>query len=130
MKGPEKRWGDSVAQSALYGFVEPCGGFAEGELYPLSLAVVLRERRDYFPVRVVEGGPEIVYDISTDKRGLFYDGFVLLGKRGALTGFQICFEDIRERSLFAEQVIQFSNMFRGPINFEIGRISHSKRASK
>ena len=109
-------WGDPIGESILYGFIKPCGGFAKGELNFSSFSVRVGERRDNSPVGVVKGGSEVMDGISTNECCPFYNGFVLFGINGALTGICICFDDIGKRALFAEKFVQLDDAFRGPIN--------------
>ena len=77
-----------------------------------------------FPISVVEGGTEIVNDISADQSRRIYDGLVLFGEKGALSGFCIGFENESERSLYAEKFVKLSDVFRGPINLEKCAVCH------
>ena len=77
-----------------------------------------------FPKGVVESGAKIVNDVPDDQRHSVYEGFVLFGKSGTVAGFCICFNDVTERSRFAEQFIKLLDMFRGPINLKKCAVCH------
>jgi hypothetical protein len=81
--------------------------------------------RDYFPIGVIQGGPEIVYDIAADECSRIYDRFVLFGSKGTLAGCCVCFDDPSERSRFAEKFVKFTDVFGGPINLEQCAVSQS-----
>jgi hypothetical protein len=114
----------STCQSVRYGFVKPLCRSTEWKLNSVALPVILDELRNNIPIGVIQRGPEIMDSVPTDKRRKFNNGFVLFGIGGAVAGVCISFEDIRERSLFTEQCVQFVDVFRGPLDFKGWSVSH------
>lgn len=114
----EESGGHPIGESVLYGFVKPCLGFAEGELHSSFLLRGLGKRRNDLPVRMIERGLKVVDGISGNQSRLVYDGFVLFGVGGALTGLVICCDDVDEGSFIAEEFVQLKDVFRGPIDLE------------
>ena len=55
-------------------------------------------------------------DFAAQESRLGYDGFVLFGERGALSGLCVCFDDVGEGRAFAEEFVKLDDAFRGPIN--------------
>lgn len=117
-EGIEESLVHPVGQSVLYGFVKPVGVFAERELDIPLFPGRGSEGANNFPIGVVERGSELMDCVGTAHRGFSYDGFVLFGSRGALAGLCVCFEDIGEGSMFAEQIVKIGDVFRGPFNLE------------
>lgn len=108
--------GDPIGQSILYGFLKPCPCFAEGKLDISLLPAGGSKGGNDVPVSVIQGGPEVMRDIRRDVYSLTYDGLVFFGPRGAVTGLCVCFDNIRERSLFLEKFIKLVDVFRGPVD--------------
>jgi hypothetical protein len=57
--------------------------------------------------------------LAANQGSFVYDGSVLFGERGALSGLCIGFKDIREGTLLCEKLDKLSDVFRGPLDFEI-----------
>jgi len=129
-KGLIEGWRDPIGESLLYGFIKPCLGFAVGELDILPFPVSGGDRRDNYPVGVIESGTEIVNNVAANKRCPVNDGFVSFSEGGALSSICICFENVGERALFLEQCIQLVDVFRGPMNLEHRAISHETPNNK
>lgn len=114
----EELWRHPVGKSVLHGFLKPCRRLGKRELN-ISLAAGFGYRRRHdLPIGMIERGAKPVKGVAAYKRDFIYDGFVLFGERGALAGVGICFDDIREGALFAEQLVKLSDVFSGPINLE------------
>lgn len=122
----EEACGNPLGQSILYGFLKPCSGFTKRELNVPLFPGTIGKWRDYLPISVVERGSEIVHDIGSDVGCFCYDGFVLFGSRGAVAGLCICFNNIREGSFFTEEFIKLVDVFRGPLDFREGAITHAQ----
>jgi len=108
-----------IGESLLYGGIEPCGGFAKGELDGPFLVLGASERGDNIPKRVIQGRAKIVDDIAANQGHSVYDGFVLFGERGALAGLCIRLKNVGEGALLCEKLDKLSDVFRGPLDFEI-----------
>jgi hypothetical protein len=104
--------------------VKPICFFGEGELNSPELGVAGAVRRDNFPIGVVNGRTETVDGIPTDQTRLIYDGFVLFGKDGALSGFCIRLEDEDERSRFTKKFVKLLDVLVGPVNLEKCAVCH------
>ena len=105
-----------VGQSILHGFTKPVRAFAERELDGAVFPWAGGEGGHDFPVGMVESHSEAMDSFSADEGSTVYDGFVLFGERGALSGLCVCFEDVGEGGLFAEQFVKLRDVFRSPIN--------------
>lgn len=112
----EELWGNPVGQSVLYGFIKPCRCFGEGELNLPEFSGAGGKWSDDLRVGVVQSAAQVVQGVTADQLRVVYDGFVLFGERGSLAGLCVCFEDVREGALFAQQFAKFSDVFRGPMN--------------
>ena len=127
-----------LGHSLLNFIVKPCCFFAERELdfpsFPIkglnssrplpnasgnSLFVV-----DNLPKGMIEGASEIVNDVSNDQGHCVRDGFILFGVSGSFAGIYIRFNDVAERSRFAEEFVKLIDVFRGPINLERCAVCH------
>ncbi|RYG95760.1 MAG: hypothetical protein EON58_13510 [Alphaproteobacteria bacterium] len=110
-------WGNPVGQSVLYGFLKPCSRLAKRELDVVSPSTVRSERRDDFPISVIESRPQSVQCVRRDEGCLFHDGFVLFSSRGAIAGLYVRFDHVEEGALFAQKFVKLIDVFSGPINF-------------
>lgn len=73
---------------------------------------------------MIKRASEIMDDLAAQDGGLVYDRSVLLGERGSLAGARICFDDVGERSPFADKPTKLANAFQGTIDLEHGAINH------
>ena len=113
-------WGNPVGQSVFHSFLKPCRSLGKGKLDRLSAPVIRDQGGDDLPIGVVKGRSEGLQRVAADQGSLIYDGFVLFSVGGTLVGFCVCFEDVSEGLLFAQQFVELSDVFRGPVNLEMG----------
>ena len=116
----------SLGQSARYGCVKPCRSFGEGELDFFALPVRGGEGRDAVPVGVVESRSETVECVTGNDGRFIRDGFVLFGVSGALPSVGVCFNDVTERPFIVKKLVKLVDVFRGPIDFQVGVLGHGK----
>ncbi len=119
-----------MGESVLHGFVKPIRSFMKGELDLPFLPLFVGEGRDNLPVGMVKRRMEAVDSFARNHSDSIYNGFVFFSERGALAGLCICFEDVGEGAIFAEQFVKLHDVFRSPINLESGVVHHERQASK
>lgn len=113
-------WGNPVCESIFYGFLKPFRSFGKRELDVLAAPLIGSHGGNDFPVGIIQSGPESLKRVSSNDRGFIHHGFVLFGVGGSLTGFCVGFEDVLEGAAFAEQFVELTDVFRGPVNLEVG----------
>ena len=106
----------TMGESLSRGFIKPICFLPKGKLGVFSFLVARAIGGDDLPVGMIDGGAQIVNDIAANQSGFIYDGFIEFGKEGALSCLCIGFDNVEERSLFAEKFVKFSDVFRCPIN--------------
>lgn len=123
-KNRDEIWSNPIGESLLYGFVEVCPPLAERELQHSTLRFGGSERGEFFPIDVIKGSSKVVGGVTTDTCRFVQNRLVFFRPRDTLSGFGVCFNDVREGTLFAEQFVQFSDVLRGPVNFDESTVGH------
>lgn len=113
-------WGNLVGESVFYGFLKPSSRFRKGKLNRAFPPNARSNGRDDLPVSVVERRSKVIEDIAGDNGRFFYSGYVLLGVGGSPVGLGVCFQDISEGLFLAETLTKLVDVFRGPLNLEVG----------
>jgi len=117
-KGLDKRLRDPAWESRYDGFLKSFFSFNNGELDISFLPFGFCKSISRIPISMIKRCPEIVNNVTNDDGGFIRYGFISFSKSGSFSSFCICFENVRERAIFAEHVIKLNDMFRGPINFQ------------
>jgi hypothetical protein len=115
----------TVGISIVKGFQKFICFAGKGELGIPPLLIARAMRRNDFPVSVIERGAEIVNNIPANNRSFIHYGFVMFSDCGTFSGVCICFDNKRCRSLFLEKFVKFTDVLRGPTNFEQCAICHA-----
>ena len=114
--------GNPTGYSLRHSITQACPVFGKGELDTSPFSIGGSKLPDAIPIRMIESGTEIVYDIANNDARAIYRGFVTFYESGAFAGFDIRFEDVVERMAFAKSLLQIDDVFVGPIDLQSGTV--------